>query len=280
MKIANVVLKKVVEESSETRRTQRTFVRLASIEVTSISAESDFVPLADQILLTGQETVASVLSVQPDMNFFKDSKPTKIQPAKNLDFHEKRFAMCAVVELPFTRVFSRDPFGPSQTYQPQVVLFPMWGQIELPQNAKLAGVIECEGFAVSAHDKETNENYRLGYRLQGDSEVNWVQLALARRKHWQRAEKEDTDPYPASVQMSKPSVPETIAPQNLVRVTDHLVRRQLKNFYPHQFLQAIGDLIEDPDHHLREAEEHVAGRRAALGNEQMLEREIYPELYV
>lgn len=138
--------------------------------------------------------------------------------------------------------------------------------------------------AISSHDKETNQTYRLGYKFQGDSEVNWVQLALARRKHWQRAEKEDTDPYPAAVQPSQPVAAEKIEPQNLVLVKDGIVLRQLQKFYPNQLLQSQkhvqGWLIEDPEHRLHEAEEHVASRRTALGNEELLKREISPEIYV
>lgn len=202
MKVANVVLKKPVEESAgETRKVQKTFLRLASIEVASIPTEAAFIPLADEVLLSGQETVASIASVQTDINFFKDTKPTKLQPAKNFDFVERKFSMCAVVSLPLMKVSSRDPFVPPQSYSPQVALLPVWGELELPQGAKYAGVVECEGYVVSAHDTETQQTYQLGFRfVETGEEVNWVQLALARRKHWKRSEKENTDEMNAPMQ--------------------------------------------------------------------------------
>ena len=193
MKIANVVLKKTIEESGETRRIQRTSVRMAPIEVASVATEADFIPLADEVLLASQDTVASVISVQTDINFFKDVKPTKLQPAKGFEFSERKFSMCAVVSLPLMKVSSRDPFVATQTFQPQVALLPVWGEIELPQGAKYAGVLELEGYAIAAHDSETKQAYQLGYRFPTEDQVNWIGLALTRRKHWKRSEKENID---------------------------------------------------------------------------------------
>lgn len=287
MKIANVVLKKTIEESSETRRVQKTFVRVVGIEVASVATEAEFIPLAsDKVLLHGSETVASIIPTPFDLNFFKDMKPTKLQPTKGFEFSERKFSICAVVELPFTRVSSRDPFVPMQTYQPQVVLLPIWGEIELPEGARLAGVLDLEGYSVSAQDNETKQTYQLGYRFQVEDQVNWIGLALARRKHSNRAEKEDADLSPSSpVQTSQPAVSNAVPePQNLVRVKDRLVLQQLRTLYRFQMLQSYqstdGWVIEDPEHRLHEAEDFVASRRTAVGNEDMLDREFFPEVFV
>ena len=200
MKIANVVLKNSFEDMvSETRKTTRAFVRVVQLEVSTVETEASFVPLAEDIALSFNLSVARVLPVQPEMSFFKEAKPMNLKFAQGFEFIQTKFSRLAVIELPAGSIATQDPYEQPEPYGPQVALLPLWGETELPTGAKFVDLIECEGYAISAQDNETNQSYRLGYRFQGEGvQVNWVGLALTRRKHWKRAEKqneaEDTTP--------------------------------------------------------------------------------------
>lgn len=193
MKIANVVLKNSFEEmASETRKTTRTFVRVVPLEVSTVETEASFIPPSEDIALGFNHSVAVVLPVQPEMSFFKEAKPMNLKFTQGFEFIQTKFSRLAVIELPAGSIATQDPYKQPEPYGPQVGLLPLWGETELPTGAKFVDLIECEGYAISAHDNETNQTYRLGYRFQGEREqINWVGLALTRRKHWKRAEKQD-----------------------------------------------------------------------------------------
>jgi hypothetical protein len=125
------------------------------------------------------------------LNYFKDSKPADLNPAKGFEFVQKKFSTVAIVALSAGTIRSHDAFVQSESYGPQVALIPLWNEIELPTGAKLADVIECEGYVISAQDRETGQEYHLGYRFAAEDEIDWFALAFTRRKHWKRSEKND-----------------------------------------------------------------------------------------
>jgi hypothetical protein len=193
MKIANVVLKNSFGElSGETRKSIRTFVKVVPLAVSTVASEALFIPLAEEIPLGTYQTVANVLPVQTEMSFFNEAKPMNLKLMQGFEFIQTKFSRLAVIELPAGSIATQDPYEQPEPYGPQVALLPLWGETELPAGANFVGVIECEGHAISAQDNETGQTYRLGYRFQGEGEqVNWVDLAVTRRKHWKRAEKQD-----------------------------------------------------------------------------------------
>lgn len=193
MKIAHVVLKNSFEDMvGERRKTTHTSVRVVPVEVSTAETEALFVPLAEEIALGFNHIVARVLPVQPEMSFFKEAKPMNLKVTQGFEFIQTKFSRLAVIELPAGSIATQDPYKQPEPYGPQVALLPIWGETDLPTGAKFVDLIECEGYAISAQDNETGQTYRLGYRFQGEGEqVNWVGLALARRKHWKRAEKQD-----------------------------------------------------------------------------------------
>jgi hypothetical protein len=193
MKIANVVLRNSFEElTGERRKSTRTFVNVVPLKVSTVATEALFIPLAGEIPLGTYQTVANVLPVEPEMSFFKEAKPMNLKFIKGFEFIQTKFSRLGVIALPAGSVATQDPYEQPEPYGPQVALLPLWGETELPAGANFVDVIECEGHAISAQDNESGQTYRLGYRFQGEGEqVNWVDLALSRRKHWKRAEKQD-----------------------------------------------------------------------------------------
>ena len=193
MKIANAVIENTREEiAGQTRKVIRKFVRVLPVEVASVATEARFIPLAEEIPIDTAYDSVSVQSVQPDMDFSKDARPKKLAPMLEFEFTQRKFTTVAVVALPEGTIRSRDAFKQAESYGPQIALIPLWGNTELPTGAKLAGVIELEGFAVSAQDGETGQEYTLGFRFESEDAVNWVQLALNRRKHF-KADKQSED---------------------------------------------------------------------------------------
>lgn len=297
MKIAKVTIKTINEEfAGETRKVQRTSVRVVPIEVASIATEATFIPLDTVVPVSDKDSIVNILPVASEFDFAKDQKLTnfkavdlaKLKAAKHFEFFQKKFRNVAIVELPAGTIHTRDPYRQPESYPSQVALIPVWGETTLPAGARLAGVIECEGYAISAQDEETGEEYFLGYRFDSDDQVNWVELVFSRRKHWKAAEKdEDFAPQPVKTQSTVQQ--EEIGPVNLVHVKDRFVLRQLKRLYPHTILQSQelagrGWLIEDPDRRLDEAVKYVDGQRDSFANQgknvaQAMEREYFSEMY-
>jgi hypothetical protein len=129
-----------------------------------VAIEASFIPLAQEIPLDlAHESVVNILPVQSDMFLFKGAQQTNLTPAKGFEFTQRKFSVVAVVELPDGTIGSRDPFRQSEPYGQQVALVPLWGETEVPTGAKVVGAVELAGFAISAQDRETGQEYKLGY---------------------------------------------------------------------------------------------------------------------
>lgn len=192
MKIANVVIEKTLEEmASQTRRVIRKFLRVVPVEVTSIATEAAFIPLAEEIPVDLTFDSFTLQSVQRDIDFSKDARRKKLTSAEGFELTQRKFNMVAIIALPDGTIRSQDAFRQSEPYGSQIALMPLWGNTELPTGAKFVDVIELEGFSISAQDDETDQEYQLGYRFETDDDVNWIGLALTRRKHFKADRKSD-----------------------------------------------------------------------------------------